>query len=424
MRKFIIFTIICACIFCISASASDKLSPAIDVIAKENEMIKTGIIQNGGIAFDTNDFDNTIGTNVKSITICSLPDEIEGKLMLGNLYVVENQVIMREDFSLLKFVSASFDEQSCSFTFEANRCGYETECSLKTIKSVNFSPVATNGATIDTWTQENISDYGTLSAFDPDGDTLKFEVVNYPKKGLLTIMDVSTGDYKYTPYLNAKGTDAFSYRVRDSYGNYSEIATVKMKVDKLRVSLVFDDIEGDKYLNAALVMKNFDIMECEKNTDGSFSFKPDEKITCEEFVYLLMITMGAKNVPTLDKTRFADNDEISPEYRGYIEAALSLGIISGKNEADGLHFYPKKEITVAEAAVTINKILGVKAENNKMTFVDDKEIPIWAKDALNALNSVGIIDTENGKIKPNNPLSRSQTAQILMSLLQYRGKLK
>ena len=115
-------------------------------------------------------------------------------------------------------------------------------------------------------------------------------------------------------------------------------------------------------------------MECSENKDGSFSFNPNEIVTREEFVYLLMLTMGAKNVPTLDVTRFADNSEISPQYRGYIESAVSLGIITGTNEADGLHFYPKKEITTADASVIINKIIGAKPTNDKQTFVDEKEM--------------------------------------------------
>ena len=424
MKKTIIFVIAIAFALCIGISASNKISPAIDVIAMENGLIKTGIIQNGDVIFNTNDFDNALGTNVKSITICSLPDEKSGRLMLENLYVIENQVIARDNFSLLKFVSSSTDEGEAVFNFEPNDCGYEISCSIKTIKNVNFSPVATNGEAISTWTQENISNYGTLTGYDPDGDDIIYEIVNYPSKGLVSITNKSTGDYKYTPYSDARGTDAFSYRVRDSYGNYSEICTVNIKVDKLRVSSVFNDLENDKYLNAVLVMKEFNIMECIENKDGTFSFNPSENVTREEFVYLLMLTMGAKNVPNLEKTRFADNEDISKEYRGYIESAMSLGIIAGENESDGLHFYPKKEITVAEASVIINKIIGAKANKEGKEFEDEKDIPSWAINDLKALNSVGIINAENGNIKPNSPLSRTQTAQILMSLLQYRGKIK
>ncbi len=423
MKRYIIFCLILISAFCICASASDVISPAIEVIAEQNEMIKTGLVQDGTILFDTYDFDVSLGANVKSITVSSLPSEADGRLMLGNLYVVENQVIAREDFSLLKFVSATQSEATdTTFKFEPNDCGYEIKCMLRSIENVNFSPVASNGEVVSVWTQENISSYGILVGYDPDGDDLKFEIVNYPKKGLLKLTNSDTGDYIYTPYENARGTDAFSYRVRDSYGNYSETCTVDIKVDKLRVSLVFNDLVSEKYLNAVIVMKDLDIMECVENSDGTFSFKPDEKITKEEFVYLLMTTLGAKNVPTLDKTRFADNSEISPQYRGYIEGATSLGIVSGENKSDGLYFNPKKEITLAEAATIINNIIGAKA-NNKQTFKDDESIPSYAKDDVYALVEAGIINKESGEIKANNPLSRSQTAQILLSLLQFRGKL-
>ena len=423
MKKFIVFAFVLISLLCLSIGASNIISPAIEVIAEENEMIKTGVLQDGVITFDTYDFDNVIGANVKSITISTLPEDNCGKLMLENLYVVKNQVISREDFSLLKFVSSSVTEsQETFFTFIPNGSEYEIECSLKSIEKVNFSPVASNGEEVNVWTQENISNYNTLLGYDPDGDDLKYEIVNYPKKGLLTLTNISTGEYIYTPHKDARGVDAFSYRVRDEYGNYSENCTVNIKVDKLRVSLVINDLDDDRYLNAVIVMKDYEIMECFKNEDGTFSFKPNEKITKEEFIYLLMTTMGAKNVPTLNKTRFADNDDISPQYRGYVEGDLSLVIIKGENKSDGLYFYPKNEITLAEAATIINNVIGAKV-NNKQTFKDDESIPEYAKNDIYALTEVGIFSGEGGEIKANNPLSRSQTAQILLSLLQYKGKI-
>ena len=251
MKRYFVFTLILICMLSVGVYASDVVSPATQVIAGQNEMVKSGLMQDGIITFDTNDFDTTLGTNVRSITICSLPDSDSGRLMLGNLYVVENQVVEREDFSLLKFVLSSQNEtQDASFTFEPNGNGYEIECLLKSIENVNFSPVASNGETVSVWTQENISSYGALAGYDPDGDALKYEIVNYPDKGLVALTSIETGEYIYTPFADARGTDAFSYRVRDCYGNYSEICTVNIKVDKLRVSLVFNDLDDEKYLNA------------------------------------------------------------------------------------------------------------------------------------------------------------------------------
>ena len=425
MKKFLyfLFLSLSAVVLTISAAASNKISPAIDVLAYENSMIKTGIVYNGDISFDTDDFDVSLNTSVNKIVICSLPNEEAGRLMLDNLYVVENQVILREDFSALHFVPTSFDDSEASFNFEANDSGYELTCTLKAIKNVNFTPSATNGDTISTWTQENISCYGNLSGHDPDGDKIKFEIVSYPKKGIIELTNAETGDYKYTPYKEAKGVDAFSYRVVDSYGNFSETTKVSIRVEKLRTNLVFDDMANNRHLNAALVMAEFDIMECIKSENGETLFAPDKSITREEFLVLLMKTMGAKNVPVIEQTRFADNEDILKENRGYVEAALSLGIIKGINESDGLHFYPKENITLAEASIMINKILGGKFKENVNVFDENEIIPEWAKDALSSLIENGIITKTDGKLNATAPLTRAQTAQILMSLLEYRGKL-
>ena len=112
MKKILLFIPLCILMFTMCIFAEEKLSPAIDVIASNNEMIKAGIVYDGEICFDVNDFDKNLGTNIRCITIKTLPNEEDGKLMMGNLYVVENQIIYREDFASLKFIPKSSDEGS------------------------------------------------------------------------------------------------------------------------------------------------------------------------------------------------------------------------------------------------------------------------------------------------------------------------
>ena len=424
MKKILLFIPLCVIMLTMCVFAEEKLSLALDVIANDNEMIKAGIVYDGEISFDVNDFDNNLGSNVRSITVTSLPDENHGRLMLGNLYVVENQVIYREDFSSLKFIPKSTDEGNYSFTFSPDKNGYEICCSLKVIKNVNFSPVCTNGVEISTWTQTDIATFGTLNGFDPDGDELRFEITEVPKKGLVEILNVATGDYKYTPYESASGYDYFTYRVKDCYGNYSEEITVKMKIKKLKTAFVFNDMKDHSALNAAITVANDKLMSPIKNSDGTYSFNPNENITKEEFIVLLMNTMGAKEVPVLDKTRFADDEDISKEYKGYLESAFALGIIEGERKSDGVYINPKGTISTAEAAVIINRIIGADRKTSITVFNDVSEVPNWAIDSLSALTELGIIPRENGNVNPNSPLTRAQTAKILMSLLEYRGKLK
>ncbi|MBO5212380.1 MAG: S-layer homology domain-containing protein [Clostridia bacterium] len=423
MKRFLFFTIMLAVFFSLNVFASEKISPAIDVIAQENGMVKAGIVYDGEINFDVNDFDDNIGVNVSSITISALPKEKDGRLMLDNLYVVENQVISREDFSSLRFIPKSSKEGIYTFKFYPNSSAYEIECELKVIREVNLSPVGANGESISAWTATNISSFGSLSGYDPEGDELKFEIVSLPEKGLIEITNAKTGDYKYTPYENKRGSDAFTYRVRDEYGNYSGETTVTIDIERLDTDIVFSDMRNHRSLNAAYIVTMNEIMTVEQNSDGSFMFNPDKCITKEEFVFLVMNTMGAKDVPTLTKTRFADDEDISPEYKGYLESAFSLGIISGERRNDGIHINPKSEITTAEASVIINNIIGANIESSMSVFADESDIPTWAKSSLVSLNELGIIPKVNGKINPNSPLTRAQTAQILMSLLEYRGKL-
>ena len=424
MKKILLFIPICVFIMTLSVFAAEKISPALNVIAYENEMIKAGVVYEGEICFDVNDFDSTLGSNTKSITVTKLPDEKDGRLMLGNLYVVENQVIYREDFDSLRFIPKSGDEKSYSFTFSPNSSGYEICCHLRITKNTNFSPIATNGAELFAWTQTDIAMRGTLDGYDPDGDSLKYEIVSLPEKGLVEILNKETGDYKYTPYEKATGTDSFTYRVRDSFGNYSDEVTVTVKIEKLKTKLVFSDMDKSYALNAAIIVTDGKLMDASQNKDGTISFRPEEKITKEEFIVLVMKAMGANNAPVVEKTRFADDDLIGNEYKGYIEGAFSLGIIEGERKPDGVYINPKNNITVAEAAVIINKIIGAKTDTLMTVFNDENDIPEWAKSAIISLNELGIIPKVNGRINPNSPLTREQTAQILMSLLEYQGKIK
>lgn len=424
MKKFTLFAILMLFILTLSVGASNKLSPAIDIIAGESQMIKTAVPYNGEINFDISDFDYPLGINVGSITVTALPDERVGRLMLGNLYVVQNQVIYRDDFSMLKFVQIVEDEAEATFKFKPNNSDYEIVCSLKSLKNVNLSPVATNGESVSAWTNMNISSFGVLAGYDPEGDDLTFEIVSYPKKGLIQITNSKAGDYKYTPYYDAKGIDVFSYRVRDSYGNYSELCTVELKIEKLRTSLVFSDIKDERYLNAIFTMCEHKLMTYRTDKDGNLFFAPDDEITKEEFVSLVMTAMGAKNVPTIERTRFADDKEISDKYKGYLEAAFSLGILAGENRVDGVYINPKSAVTTADASIIINKIIGATSKASISVFIDADEIPDKAKDSIASLTEIGVLTKTNGKISPNSPLTRSQAAQILMSLLQFNGKLK
>lgn len=418
MKKIFFFSFVFMLLFTTVAFASEKVSPALDIIARENGVIKSGVLSDGEMCFDVDDFDLALGVNVGSIKVTELPSAECGRLMLDNLYVVENQVIYRDDFSMLKFVNTGKSSEAV-FKFKPNGHDYEIECSLISLTEVNLCPASSNGATISAWTMKNIACFGTLLGFDPEGDELTFEITKYPKKALLCLTNNKTGDYTYTPYENAKGKDSFSYRVRDSYGNYSPETSVDIKIERKGTNLVFSDVDKMD-LNAAITVYENNLMECAVNSDGTLCFNPNEEISRQEFIVLVMRALGVKEAPNISKTRFADDSEIKPEYKGYLESAFSLGFIEGTNEVDGVHIHPTRSITLAEAAVIISRILDSKSDTCLAVFADDDEIPSWARGAIEALTEEGIIKKTEGKISANSPLTKSQVAGILMALIRNK----
>jgi len=56
-------------------------------------------------------------------------------------------------------------------------------------------------------------------------------VASQPNRGGDAIVDAATGEIKYTPKVNFKGTEKFTYTVQDSYGATSKTANVTVKVE-------------------------------------------------------------------------------------------------------------------------------------------------------------------------------------------------
>ena len=106
--------------------------------------------------------------------------------------------------------------------------------------------------------------------------------------------------------------------------------------------------------------------------------------------------------------------------RNYIGVAYELGYIKGEVGKDGaLCFYPDREITRAEAALIVSKLIEADVPTVKPIFPDRNDIPTWAHDAIYTLNNLGILASVDGSIAANLSLTRAQTAQMLYALMGY-----
>ena len=368
------------------------------VIASDVNMIKTGLIGQK-INFTDGDFKSALAlSDFKSITITEIPSSTEGTLLLGGRRVGKGRVIKRNNLGSLIFIPASDSVNECKFKFTVDGYagGAEIECILKFIDKVNYEPKATgdSAGVSNINTQQNISVFGNLTATDPEGDELEYIIVSYPKNGILTMVDESSGRYRYSPISNFKGNDKFSYVVRDVYGNYSEPMTVSVKVNERMCDTVYRDMEDREEYNAAVAMTAMGIMSGRQLGDDLY-FEPDETVSRAEFVAMAMKCAGIRADSTLTSTYFDDDGDISVSLKSYIATAQRTGLVVGDFKEGKLLFSPDEEITKYEAARILATIIGSDSDGEESVFATDNDIPVWARAGVYAMCSLGIFDSED-----------------------------
>lgn len=399
-----------ACALLITASASAIVSPALNVLSKRNTLIKSGLVYSD-IYFSEQDFKKCLGLSaVDSVKVSALPPESDGALKLGTLQVAEGQTIRSEYLSVLRFVPANEQVHytNCTFTHDDT----EISCTLNLLDTVNYAPtLAADTSAIKTY--RGVACYGNLVARDPEGDSLDFQVVEYPAHGILTLIDRARGAYVYAPAAGYTGSDDFTVVVRDEYGNYSGTQTVSVHVGKSDTH--FTDVEGHWCENAAIALYDAGIATAVRYQNG-LCFCPTDAVSREEFVTMVMKTLGVTTL-TDAETSFADNGEIAVEYRPYIATAQRMGYVGGREVDGALCFAPKDCITRAEAAVLINNVFGYETDGAVSVFADDSAIPTWARGAVYALTAAGVFNGDGeGAIRPSALLDRASTVQMLYNM--------
>lgn len=115
-----------------------------------------------------------------------------------------------------------------TFTYTASDGNGDTATGTVTVKvtMVNDIPVTRN---TNLTTLEDTTASSTLSASDVDGDALTYRIVTHSTKGTVTLTNVTTGAYTYTPYPNISGTDTFGFRANDGTAD-SSVATVRVTI--------------------------------------------------------------------------------------------------------------------------------------------------------------------------------------------------
>lgn len=176
----------------------------------------------------------------------------------------------------------------------------------------------------------------------------------------------------------------------------------------------FDDLSDFEWAREAinaLYSKNI------INGMGNGKFAPRDKVTREQFVKML-VTAAAVPVGGSENV-FADVDKDS-WYFPFVSRAANAGIVNGdENGCFGVGDSITRQDAVVMCYRTFAALKNKNAESAK-PFVDEGDISEYARNAVEILSSLGIIDgMDDGRFMPLETCTRAQAAKIIYTILQH-----
>lgn len=278
----------------------------------------------------------------------------------------------------------------------------------------NTAPVAENQQ-LETY--RGVSVGGQLSAFDAEGDELTFELVTEPIKGRVELSP--DGCFVYTPQENRRGKDYFGFRAVDSAGNVSQEGTVIIRLVKQSTKLTYADMEGSPLEYAAVSLTEKGVFTGE-HVGSEYVFRPEQEVTRGEFLSMCMAAADRELLRGVQSTGFADDESIDLWLKPYVATALMSGYIRGSESESGTGavFRPDDGVTLRDAAVMLNAVLGVTDVVSAAAFEDGE--PSEGAQAVANLTATGVMPA--GSQDLDAVLTRGQAAELLQSAVDLLAR--
>ena len=182
--------------------------------------------------------------------------------------------------------------------------------------------------------------------------------------------------------------------------------TVNVYTLTAKVAAQFSDVkEGTWYYDYVTKAAAAGII----NGKGNGIFDPEGNITRGDFA-LMTVRMLGVDVSGYTTAPFSDV-KASDYYMKAIAYCAEKGIIGGTGDGK---FEPEKNILREEAAKIIAVALDLDGTTTEK-FKDDAKISNWAKGYVDACKAAGIFGgDEKGNFNPKSPITRAETAKIMV----------
>lgn len=197
--------------------------------------------------------------------------------------------------------------------------------------------------------------------------------------------------------------------------DYISIGTdlIEENLPKEGMTQKFDDVaEGHWAYEAVQTLAEMGVVE----GDGNGRFSPDDLVTREQFVKMLIVAGDFYNTDLTAEFSDVAADRWSS---AYIASAVSRGIVTGMGDGT---FNPEATLTRQDAAVMAFRLCNVMkktvVKSDSLSFTDADAVSEYAIESVATLESSGIINGfEDGSFSPLGTLTRAQAAKIIYGII-------
>lgn len=338
---------------------------------------------------------------VAGICITGLPQSHTGTVMLGTRVLREGDILTAEQLTQMTFCPVRTEEDVDAVVtylpIYENRVEKAATMTIAVRGKEDMPPVAED-FTIETY--KNLPNEGRLKVKDPEGQALTYTIVRQPRRGEVTV--AQDGTFTYTPKKNKVGVDSFIYTATDPAGNVSREAMVTVQILKPSDATQYTDTVGLSCRFEAEWLRNTGLFEGEK-LSGQDCFYPDKAVSKGEFLAMMMKLL---EIPMEEQAEYTGMAQDAPGWlKPYLAAAMRSGLMTKLPDSESGSFQEQSAITGAEAAVMLHNALDLAGGEDVMA--EKTEMPAWAQDALQAMNSNGFA------LNAEQTLTRAQVAELL-----------
>ena len=237
---------------------------------------------------------------------------------------------------------------------------------------------------------------------------------------MVHLLDSSAAEYPQIGTIDEDGTFTAVQTGRDVTGTltvtYGETScTLSVTVGS---SQPFDDTKGhwaESYITELYYAGT--LQGSEKN--GKLYYRPDASMTRQEFIVAMMRYLGTDlSAYQTVSLPFADSSSIADWAKSAMQAAYSLGYLTGSKTNGQLLAKPGATISRQEAMTILSRTKDFpEADLNTLSaFSDSGKIADWAKTALAQMAQQKIISGSKGKLNPTGKVTRAEVAKMLYML--------